>query len=100
MYYPELDCVGIFQNEIQTKRSVPFGLSPRAVEKIRSGRFDLRRDLPMDADLELRPAERGTEYDFEMESEERRMEDGFEQGFEESGQSRFEDGDVPSPLFG
>ena len=92
--------MGNFQEQIRTKRSIPFGLSPRAVEKIRSGRFDLRRDLPMDADLELRPAEGGTEDEFEIVSGERRTEDGFERGFEERGQSRIGDGDVPSSLFG
>ena len=53
------------------------------MEKIRSGGFDLTRDLPMDADLERRPGERGTE-------------DGFELRLAERGQSRFGDVDVPS----
>lgn len=44
MYFPELNCLGSFQDDIRTRRSIPFGLSPRAVEKIRSSRFDLTKD--------------------------------------------------------
>ena len=73
----------------------PFALSPRSAEKIRSGKFDLRRDLPMDAYLELRLGERGTEDEFEILSRYAAV-----MGFEERGQSRFVDRDLPFPLFG
>ena len=52
-----MNCLGAFQNKIITKRDdeeMPFGikLTPRAVKRIREGKFDLERDLPMDSDLE------------------------------------------------
>ena len=49
MYFTELECLGTFQSYIQTKRDLPFKLplSRRAIEKIRTGKFDLTKDLPM-----------------------------------------------------
>ena len=88
MSFPELDCLGSFQDDIRTGRSVPGGLSPGAVEKIREGGFDLTRDTPMDLDLERGPGgggERAEDFDLE---------------FAEKGESRFRDADVPSAIFG
>lgn len=85
LYFPELDCLGLFQNHLQKKSSVPAGLSPRAVERIRSGKFDLRKDLPMDIDLEQEPASNRTAG-------------GSNFGIEEMGESRFRDVDAPSPI--
>ena len=39
--YEELDCVGTFQNDIKRRRSLPFKVSSRTIEKIRSGELDL-----------------------------------------------------------
>lgn len=86
MYFYELDCLGYFQNDIRTKRSVPLGLSPRAVAKIRSGKFDLTKDLPMDRDLEKEPASTREARDLDL-------------GFADNGESRFRDLDVPSAMF-
>lgn len=88
VYFPELDCLGSFQDDIRTRRSVPGGLSPRAVEKIREGGFDLTRDTPMDLDLERGPGGR------------RRRAEDFDLGLAEKGESRFRDADVPSAIFG
>lgn len=85
MYFPQLNCLGNFQYHIRTRRSVPAGLSPRAVERIRSGEFDLTKDLPMDLDLEQKPASKRTAGDSDF-------------GFGEMGESRFRDVDAPSPM--
>lgn len=42
--YPELDCLGKFQSDIRSKRNVPFQVSSRTVQKIRSGELDLKED--------------------------------------------------------
>lgn len=87
MYFYELDCIGYFQDDIRTRRSVPLGLSPRAVAKIRSGMFDLTKDLPMDRDLEKEPASmREVGY--------------LDLGFADKGENRFRDLDVPSAMLG
>lgn len=44
LQYAALDCLGKFQNDIQTKRNVPFHVSSRTVQRIRSGELDLRKD--------------------------------------------------------
>ena len=80
MYYPELNCLGAFQADILTKRSVPVGVSPRAVEKIRSEGFGLGKDLGLGQE----PVEG----------------EHFGQGFKEKGRSRFKDVFRPSALFG
>lgn len=46
LLYAALDCLGKFQNDIQTKRHVPFQVSSRTVQKIRSGEIDLKKDDP------------------------------------------------------
>ena len=49
LLYAALDCLGKFQNNIQSKRNVPFHVSSRTVQKIRSGEMDLERDdIPTD----------------------------------------------------
>lgn len=80
MYFTELDCLGAFETDILTKRSVPVGVSPRAVEKIRSEGFDRKRDLGLGQE----PAEA----------------EDFGQGLKEKGRSRFRDVFRPSALFG
>lgn len=42
--YASLDCLGKFQNDIRSKRDVPFQISSRTVQKIRSGDLDLKKD--------------------------------------------------------
>ena len=65
MYFTELNCLGEFQDSIQTKRDLPFqaSLSHRSIENIRAGKFDLTKDLPMDVDLEQKPEGRRTTGD-------------------------------------
>ena len=47
--YPELECLGNFQKDIIAKRKFPFQVSSRAVQKIRSGELDLKKDdIPTD----------------------------------------------------
>ena len=42
LYYVQLDCLGTFQDEIRSsRRSLPFQVSQRAMEKIRSGEMDI-----------------------------------------------------------
>lgn len=49
---PELDCLGKFQKDIIAKRKLPFQVSPRAVQKIRSGELDLKKDdVPTDSSM-------------------------------------------------
>lgn len=49
MQYDDLDCLGTFQNDIISKREPPFQVSSRTVEKIRSGKLDLKKDdIPTD----------------------------------------------------
>lgn len=49
MQYPSLDCLGTFQNDIVSKRKLPFQVSSRTVQKIRAGELDLKRDdVPTD----------------------------------------------------
>ena len=49
MLYTALDCLGKFQSDIQSKRNVPFQVSARTVQKIRSGELDLKEvDIPTD----------------------------------------------------
>ena len=49
MQYPSLDCLGTFQNDIVSKRKLPFQVASRTVQKIRSGELDLKRDdVPTD----------------------------------------------------
>ena len=42
--YPKLDCLGTFQKDNIAKRKLPFQVSPRIVQKIRSGGLDLKKD--------------------------------------------------------
>ncbi|KAM0799915.1 hypothetical protein BDR22DRAFT_973322 [Usnea florida] len=93
LYFPELNCLGAFQDKIITKRDdeeMPFGikLTPRAAKRIREGKFDLERDLPMDSDLEGGMEERETGE--------------LKRGWGREGESRFgdEDGGVDEILFG
>ena len=103
MYFPELDCLGAFQSDIRARKvgeEMPFGieLRPRAVKRIREGRFDLRRDLPMDLDLEGEVEERDSE-NLKRRVEERESRD-LRAVRERKGESRFRDGVVPESLFG
>ena len=77
-YLPELSCLGAFEIDILTKMSVPVGISPRAVEKIRSEGFDLKSNLGLGQD----PAGSG------------------EQRVKGKGRSRFRDLFRPLALFG
>ena len=86
IYFPELDCMGVVQRAILSGRSVPFGLSPRAVAKIRSGGFNLTKDLPMDRDLEQKPASTREAVDVDMK-------------FTDTDESLFGDLDMPSANF-
>lgn len=63
MYFAELDCLGAFQYDIRTKRSsVTAGLlSEKAMRRIREGKFDLTRDVPLDRDLGRRGGKVGSE---------------------------------------
>ena len=81
MYFPELNCVGYFN--IPPKRSLPRGVSPRAVEKIRSGVSNLKRYLHLDQEQ----ASSGEKEGFDLE-------------IEGKGKSRFRDVDKPSGMFG
>ena len=98
MYFTELECLGTFQTYIQTKRDVPFptSLSHKAIKKIRAGKFDLTKDLPMDVDLEQEPEGWPTSEDDDVDFE-------FSAnplGDSESHMSRFKDMDTPSPMYG
>ena len=91
MYFPELDCLGAFQNDIRARKvedKMPFGveLRPRAMKRIREGTFDLKRDLPMDLDLEGEVEERGT--------------GDSKREVERKAKSRFRDGVMQESLFG
>ena len=91
MYFPELDCLGAFQNDIRARKvggKMPFGvkLRSRAMKRIREGKFDLRRDLPMDLDLEG--------------GVEERKNGDLKRGVERKGESRFRDGVMHESLFG
>ena len=44
LLYAALDCLGKFQSDIRSKRNVPFQVSSRTVQKIRSGELDLKKD--------------------------------------------------------
>ena len=44
MQFDSLDCLGTFQSDIVAKRRLPFQVSSRTVEKIRSGELDLIKD--------------------------------------------------------
>ncbi|KAF6227829.1 hypothetical protein HO173_011931 [Letharia columbiana] len=46
IYHIELQCLGTFQSDVKTRRDLPFesAFSPKAVEGIRQGTSDLRRD--------------------------------------------------------
>ena len=49
MFYDSLNCLGTFQNDIISKRKLPFQVSSRTVQKIGSGELDLKRDdVPTD----------------------------------------------------
>lgn len=49
MQYDTLDCLGTFQDDIISKRNLPFQVSSRTVERIRSGKLDLKKDdIPTD----------------------------------------------------
>ena len=98
MYFTELECLGTFQSYIQTKRDLPFNLplSRRAIEKIRTGKFDLTKDLPMDADLEERPDRRSPteDEDLNIEFSEHPL------GYTETHNGRFKDIDAPTEMYG
>lgn len=83
MYFPELKCTGAFETDLPTKRSVPRGVSPRAVEKIRSAGSNLTSDLHLNQE----PTSSGEEGDFDP-------------GFGEKGKSRFKDINRPSGMLG
>ena len=112
MYFTELECLGTFQSYIQTKRDLPFKLplSHRAIEKIRTGKFDLTKDLPMDADLEERPDGRPlAEYadlerpDGRPPTEDEDLDIEFSEhplGYTESHNGRFKDIDAPTEMYG
>ena len=90
MYFTELECLGQFQSYIQTKRDLPFhtSLSHRAIEKIRTGKFDLTKDLPMDTDLEERPDRRSFTGDEDL------------LGYPDKHHGRFKDVDAPTEMYG
>lgn len=49
MQHDSLDCLGTFQDDIISKRKLPFQVSSRTVEKIRSGELDFKAgDIPTD----------------------------------------------------
>ncbi|KAM0803943.1 hypothetical protein BDR22DRAFT_838394 [Usnea florida] len=95
MYFTELECLGQFQSYIQTKRDLPFqsSLSHRAIEKIRTGRFDLTKDLPMDTDLEERPDRRSLTGDEDLD-----IEDPL--GYPDMHKGRFKDVNAPTEMYG
>ena len=97
MYFTELDRLGTFQSDIQTKRDLPFqtSLSHRAIEKVRTGKFDLTKDLPMDTDLEERPGGRSLTEDEDLDIE--FSEDPL--GYPERHNGRFKDIDAPTEMF-
>ena len=99
MYFTELECLGVFQSYIQTKRDLPFhtSLSHKAIKKIRAGNFDLTKDLPMDLDLEQGPEGRSR-----LEDDDENVDFGpFSNplGDTEMHMGRFRDTDVPSAMF-
>ena len=98
MYFTELECLGTFQSYIQTKRDLPFqtSLSRRAIEKIRTGKFDLTKDLPMDIDLEERPDGRSFTEDEDLDVE--FSEDPL--GYPEMHNGRFKDINAPTEMYG
>ena len=98
MYFTELECLGTFQSYIQTKRDLPFKLplSRRAIDKIRTGKFDLTKDLPMDINLEERPDGRRPTEDEDLDIE-------FPQdplGYTESHNGRLKDINAPTEMYG
>ena len=84
---------------MKTKRDLPVqtSLSHKAIKKIRAGKFDLTKDLPMDVDLEQEPGGRAApEEDDDV---------AFEfsaspLGDTENPMGRFKDMDAPSAMFG
>ena len=99
MYFTELDCLGSFQYDIRTKRSsVPVGgLSEKAMKRIREGKFDLKRDLPLDRDLGRRAGKVGGEKESRSPF---RYEDERGSRFRDEGPRRFRGGDGVSIMFG
>lgn len=56
IYHIELQCLGTFQSDVKRRRDLPFesALSPKAVERIRQGKSDLRRDITKNTDRAIR----------------------------------------------
>lgn len=102
MYFTELECLGTFQYYIQTRRELPFqtSLSPKAIKKIRAGKFDLTKDLPMDLDLEQEPEGRSKSEDGDEDEDVDFVFPASPLGDSERHMGRFKDTDAPLAMFG